>query len=106
MSDNTLISDSCLVALTRDGDKLQDLLSLQQFLQPLSQRIVGYAKDILLCLQKNFAKVLETAADSSLSRPTKTERKAILKATWSIKKTEVYRQSNGSQRSLGHYYER
>lgn len=86
MPDNALMSDSCLVALARDGGKLQDLPSLQQFLQPWSQRIASYAEEILLCLQKNSTEVLGTATDSSLIRPTKTKRKAILKAARASKK--------------------
>lgn len=79
MSDNALILDSCLVALARDEGKLQDLSSLQQFFQPWSQQIAGYAENSLLYLKKNLIKILGTVVDSSLGKLTKTERKAIIK---------------------------
>ena len=89
MPNNALMSDSYLVALAKDGGQLQDLTSLQQFLQPWSRRIATYSEEILLCLQKNSApqtldseaSVASLPSDLSIIRPTKTEQKAILKAT-------------------------
>ncbi|MCJ1348467.1 hypothetical protein MMC31_006699 [Peltigera leucophlebia] len=94
MPNNALMSDSCLMALAKDGGQLQDLTSLQQFLQPWSRRIATYSEEILLCFQKNSApqtldskaSVASLPSDLSIIRPTKTERKAILKATRASKK--------------------
>ena len=94
MPNNALMLDSCLVALAKDGGQLQDLTSLQQFLQPWSRRIANYSEEILLCLQKNSApqtldseaSVASLPSDLSIIRPTKTERKAILKAIQASKK--------------------
>lgn len=61
------------MALAREGNQLQDLLFLQQFFQPWSQRIASYTEEILLCLQKNFAEVLDMAKNFSVIRPMKTE---------------------------------
>lgn len=85
MPDNALMSDSCLLALAKDGGLLHDIPTLLQFLKPWSQRISTYADEILLCLQKN-SPLLNAPLDPTIVQPTKAERKATLKAARTSKK--------------------
>lgn len=82
MLDNALMLDSCLLALAKDGGRLNDLPTLIRFLKLWSPRIATYSDKILLCLQHNSPPLTE----DSVVRPTKAECKAILKAARTSKK--------------------
>lgn len=82
MPDNTLMSDSCFLALIKDRGRLNDLLTLIQFLKPWSLCIATYTDKILLCLQQNFPPLTK----DFVVRPTKAKCKAILKVARTSKK--------------------
>lgn len=85
MPDNALMSNSCLLALVKDGGLLHDIPTLLKFLKPWSQRIFTYADEILLCLQK-YSPLPNGPLDPTIVQPTKAKRKAILKAARTSKK--------------------
>lgn len=89
MPDNALMSDSCLLALAKDGGLLHDIPTLLQFLKPWSQRISTYADEILLCLQEN-SPLSNAPLDPTIVQPTKAERKAVLKAARTLKNSSIW----------------
>lgn len=77
MPDSAIMSETCLMALAKQGELLQDRISLVDFLKPW-YGMEDHADEILKCIQKN--------SSYSTDALPKSERKATLKAAKTSKK--------------------
>lgn len=75
--------DSCLIAVAKLGESL-NLDKLIEFLKPWN-RVAKYAKDILVCLQKNSL-LSDTSHPDYLDLLSKAKQKATLQALYHFKK--------------------
>lgn len=81
--DTILMTDSCLVALAKGADDLQDETKLREFLQRWPQ-LSKYTSGILKCLHQSSHKIATHGETVS----TKAMRKEALRSAWASKKTK------------------
>lgn len=79
LPDNLIMDDTCLTALAKNGELLQDLPTIIEFLKPW-YGMARYAEEILVCIQKNSSFM------DLPDLPTKAERKSTLAAARTSKK--------------------
>lgn len=79
LPDNLIMDDTCLTALAKNGELLQDLPTIIEFLKPW-YGMARYAEEILVCIQKNSSFI------DLPDLPTKAERKSTLAAARTSKK--------------------
>ena len=77
MLDSAIMSETCLVALAKQGKSLQDHTSFVDFLKPW-YGMEEYVDEILKCIQENSSYLTDALP--------KSERKATLKAAKTSKK--------------------
>lgn len=71
--DSLIMPDTCLLALAKDGEPLEDQSLLVHFLEPWYD-MAEYAEEILICIKKN------SFHSGYPGLPSKAEREAVLKA--------------------------